>query len=141
MTSPDSGAVNFEIPGECDKVCMTAQELVKIYRELELTQSQIDSLQLALDEAVTNAIEHGHKGDRSKTVRIDCSWDADAVHLSVTDHGSGFDCAALPDPTFNKNILKESGRGLYIISAIMNDVHFNEKGNTIYMTLNRKGDC
>jgi len=133
----ETGARQFLITGTARDVGQAAESLIEVYRGLLLGNEQISALRLALDEALSNAIRHGHHGDVTKEIRVDCFWDPAKVRLVVTDQGEGFNCRLVPDPTSCRNLLKECGRGLYIISAIMSDVSFNEKGNRISMTLNR----
>jgi len=136
MIAP-SGTTHFAIPGTGDHIRQVADALLDIYRQLGLADRQVSALKLALDEAVSNAVNHGHGGDCTRQVGIDCEWNAGAVTLTVTDQGQGFNWRRVPNPTCNANILKDCGRGLYIISAIMSGVSFNEKGNQISMTLKR----
>ncbi len=140
MITP-SGAKHFLIPGTPEKTREMAGTLLELYRGLELSDKQTSALKLALDEAVTNAVTHGHGGDRSKEITVRCEWTPDSVALTVSDQGKGFNCKKLPNPTKRSNLMKECGRGLYIISAIMSSVSFNEKGNEIRMTLDRKAEC
>ena len=134
-----SGSKQFLISGSCEHVKQLAVSLLAVYQSLGLNDRQASALKLALDEAVTNAIVHGHRGDRSKLIRVDFVWSPSEITVTVADQGPGFNCSELPNPTRSCNLLKEGGRGLYIISAIMNHVAFNDKGNEIRMTLNRQG--
>jgi serine/threonine-protein kinase RsbW len=89
---------------------------------------------IALDEAIVNAIKHGNKNDPSKTVRIVAELTARGARFTVRDEGSGFSRDGLPDPTDPLRLLVPSGRGLLLISHIMDDVHHNECGNEICMS-------
>lgn len=95
-------------------------------------------LRTVLAEALANAIECGNRGDPAKTVevRIDLCR-ADRIHLTVTDEGRGFDPTRTPDPLHPEMVSAPCGRGLFIIRSLALDVGFNEKGNTIWMTLPR----
>jgi len=137
MIAP-TGTTHFAIPGTDDQIRQTADSLLDIYRQLGLTDRQVSSLKLALDEAVSNAVHHGHGGDHARTVGIDCEWNPEAVTITVTDQGQGFNWHRMLNPTCKTNLLKDCGRGLYIISAIMSGVSFNETGNQIRMTLSRE---
>lgn len=137
----DSGSRQFLITGACEAISETAQALVRLYEELGLANEKVRALKLAFDEAVSNALQHGHCGDRSRKITIDCQWDDRNITLGVADQGPGFCCHDVPNPTLRNNLFRESGRGLYIIKSIMSDVCFNDKGNEIRMTLRRKEDC
>jgi len=133
-----AGTTHFAIPGTGEQIQHVADSLQEIYQELGLTGKQVSSLKLALGEAISNAVCHGHGGDRSRQVAIDCEWNPAAVTLTVTDQGQGFNWRRVPNPTCGANLLKDCGRGLYIISAIMSGLTFNEAGNQIRMTLKRE---
>jgi len=137
--TPDSGKKRFVTCGTCDAVTQTSDALVELYESLGLSHEHITNLRLAFDEAVSNAVMHGHCGECERKIRIDCEWDDAAVTLVVADQGPGFDVKDVPDPTLRSNLLKESGRGLCIIRSIMSEVSFNDKGNEIRMTLKRNG--
>ena len=129
--------MHFATPGTDDQIRQMAAGLDDLYRNLDLPERQVVALRLAFDEAVTNAVKHGNSGDRAKPITVDCEWNPAAIVMTITDQGNGFKCKRLPDPTRRCNLLKDCGRGLYIISAIMSDVQFNDAGNQIRMTLKR----
>ena len=91
-------------------------------------------VELALQEALANAIRHGCKGDPSKQlqccVTIDESGD---VLIVVRDPGAGFDHAAVPDPREPENLLKSSGRGIFLINELMDEVAFADGGRELQM--------
>lgn len=90
-------------------------------------------IQLALNEAVTNAIIHGNNENASKSVYISSSFNEKILEISVQDEGPGFDHAALPDPLEDENLLKESGRGVFLIKQYSDDVSFSNGGRTLTM--------
>jgi serine/threonine-protein kinase RsbW len=89
---------------------------------------------IALDEAIVNAIKHGNKNDPSKTVRIIAELSPRGARFTVKDEGLGFSRDGLPDPTDPLRLLVPSGRGLLLISHIMDEVRHNECGNEICMS-------
>lgn len=97
------------------------------------------AIRLALDEALSNAVNHGNKGDSSKKVHVEYSVSDDEVVVSVTDDGPGFNPAAVPDPTLDENLERPHGRGVMLMRAYMTDVSFNPKGNCV--TLVKKRNC
>lgn len=94
-------------------------------------------LRVALTEALSNAILRGNGEDPAKRVRICAELGAEFIRLSVCDEGNGFDPATLPPPTSPPAVESERGRGLFIIRQLADAVEFNERGNTIWMTLPR----
>ncbi len=79
----------------------------------------------ALWEAIANAIRHGSDGDPNRRVEIEAAVSPAQVRITVTDHGSGFDATAVSDPTAAENLLKPSGRGIFIMRQMMDRVEFS----------------
>ncbi len=85
-------------------------------------------VQLAIEEAISNAIEHGNKNDISKSVYIKCSFNAEQLELIVKDEGEGYN-----EDVSVSNEPDEFGRGIFLIKSFMDEVEFNERGNIIRM--------
>ena len=95
------------------------------------------NLRVALGEALTNAIIYGTRKDPSKRVGVRVRFGRTAIEMEVNDDGEGFDPSTLSDPTAPEHISAEGGRGIFLIRSLVDEVYFNEKGNTICMTLRR----
>lgn len=96
--------------------------------------SAIFAIRLAIEEAITNAFEHGHEGlSADLTIRVEHRVTPDAIEIAIEDQGPGFAPQQLPDPTLLENLSKPSGRGVMLIKAYMSDVVFNAKGNRVKM--------
>ncbi len=93
------------------------------------------NLRTALAEALTNAIVYGNRGDVAKVVRVQVELEPDAIRIRVSDDGEGFDPAVPPDPTRPENVAREDGRGLFVMRHLVDRVDFNDKGNSICLTL------
>lgn len=93
------------------------------------------NLRTALAEALANAIAYGNRHDPARLVRVRVEVTRDAVHLHVTDEGDGFDPADVPDPTRPERLEREDGRGLFVLRGLVDHVAFNEKGNSVCLTL------
>jgi serine/threonine-protein kinase RsbW len=113
----------------------------KIAKKLDFSEDQQDNLAIAVTEAVGNAIVHGNKKDPHKKVYIAFQLGEDRVEVSVRDEGEGFDPDTLTDPLDPNNLMKESGRGIFILKSLMDDVSFSftPKGTTIRFTMKKKG--
>lgn len=94
-------------------------------------------LRLALEEALSNAIQHGNHNNPGKAVTVHLSVDCGRVQIDITDEGEGFDPSAVPDPTRSENLLLPAGRGITLMRAFMTDVKFTAKGNRVCMTFVR----
>jgi len=91
---------------------------------------EADGISMAAVEAATNAVVHGNKCQRSKKMRAVFEKGSRKVAISIMDEGEGFDPKAVPDPTVEENLLKESGRGIFIMNQIMDDVEFEISTHT-----------
>ena len=91
-------------------------------------------IQIALGEALANAVIHGNREDLHKCVYVTCRLSMDSeVLLIVRDEGEGFDSRAIPDPTDRHNRLLPNGRGIYLMHALMDEVWFEENGKVVHM--------
>ncbi len=89
----------------------------------------------ALAEALANAIAYGNRHDPARVVRVLVQVGHDVVRLHVTDEGEGFDPDTVPDPTLPERLALEDGRGLFVLRSLVDHVAFNEKGNSVCLTL------
>ena len=111
-----------------------AEQLAK---ELDVPEETRDTLafhlNLALTEAVANAIQYSSAANSPDSVRISFSVEDANLSVRVFDHGEGFDLAALPTPEFDE--LRERGRGIFFIRSVMDSVqyHKTELGNVLEM--------
>jgi len=83
------------------------------------------AVRLALEEAVVNALVHGHGGDPGKVVRLAWRVYAEGVVATVEDEGPGFDPEGVPDPLHPDNRERPSGRGLLLIRTFMTTVSYS----------------
>jgi serine/threonine-protein kinase RsbW len=98
--------------------------------------SEID-IEMALHEALANAVVHGNGENSYKRVYVACRCYMDGeVSITVRDEGQGFDCTAIPDPTFRANLLFTHGRGIYLMKTLMDEVSFEEGGSVVRMRKN-----
>jgi serine/threonine-protein kinase RsbW len=95
-------------------------------------------LQVALAEALANAVVCGNQQDPAKSVQVEAELCTDHIMVQVTDEGGGFDPEQVPEPVHPAHIAEPCGRGLFLIRKLVDDVHFNEQGNSICMTLRRR---
>ncbi len=95
------------------------------------------NLRVALTEALANAIIYGNGLDPSKSVDVRVTAESACFRVHVCDEGRGFDPDAVPDPTLPDRIERSDGRGLFLIRQLVDDVFFNDRGNSICMILRR----
>ena len=98
--------------------------LKKIDRAAHLDEIQEHKLMIALTEAVNNAILHGNKSNEEKMVHVVCEVQEDGLLFTVTDQGKGFKPDAVANPLKEENLLKESGRGIFLMRMLLDRVEF-----------------
>jgi serine/threonine-protein kinase RsbW len=91
------------------------------------------AINLALEEALTNAIRHGNSLDPGKKIHVESKVSARRVEITIEDEGPGFDRGSIPDPTAAENLEKCSGRGILLIEAYMNRVTWDRGGRRLRM--------
>ena len=91
----------------------------------------IRKMKITLTELLVNALHHGNKKDPLKKVILGHIVDKNKSVISILDEGDGFNPSVVPDPTLPENLIKDSGRGLYIVRCYVDDLYFNEKGNRV----------
>lgn len=109
------------------------EEVLQVMTAKEWSQRDIFAVNLALVEAITNAIDHGNKCDPQKNVFVSCRISNDLVKMSVRDEGDGFQKESLPDPRNEERLDCPTGRGVLLIYGFMTKVWFNAPGNELFM--------
>lgn len=139
--SPTPGAlpeVALELPSELRAIEAAVDYVM---RRCEGCEEDLRRLRLnfrvGLTEALANAMLYGNDRDPSKRVRVEVFVRHFAVVARVTDEGNGFDPACVPDPTAPGNLCQEGGRGLFLMRRLLDEVHFNDRGNSVTLVLLR----
>ncbi len=115
---------------DCDRFCQFMQsKLVKHH----FGSSDIFAIRLALKEALQNAVEHGNQLAPDTYIRIDYHLDKGKVAFTVTDQGTGFSPDTIPDKRTERTLCTPSRRGILLMKAYMDNIEYNEKGNTVQM--------
>lgn len=105
----------------------------EICAERKVSQDVFGNIIVSLAEGATNAIVHGNKSDENKAVEISC-WEEDngqVLSFQIKDKGEGFDFALVPDPLAPQNIEKPSGRGVFLMNALADNVIYSNNGKTV----------
>jgi serine/threonine-protein kinase RsbW len=126
----------IEIPSTLDYLPKVDEFIEKKLKKLKIKKDQITDIAISVSEAVTNAVVHGNKNNVSKKVRISLKADASAVEISVEDEGGGFDPTGVESCVENQNLLKQAGRGILILSTLMDKVEFScepDRGTKVKM--------
>jgi serine/threonine-protein kinase RsbW len=110
------------------------QEVMGVVRQMKELDGKEDAIELAVQEALANAVIHGAKEDPSKTVECLVSSDDErGVLIVVRDPGTGFRPDAIPTCTMGENVYSNHGRGIFLINQLMDKVEFRKNGTEIRM--------
>ncbi len=120
-----------------EDVVSVLEHVVLCMQQKKYLHRDVFGVQLALEEAINNALRHGNGSDPAKSVRVAYHVDTDQVWLEVEDEGDGFEPATVRDPTLAENIDQPGGRGLLFIRTFMNLVEYNSDGNQVRMLKRR----
>jgi serine/threonine-protein kinase RsbW len=126
----------LQVTLSADKAAVDAvvQRIMASIREKECADGKEQEIELALSEALANAVVHGAKSDTSKIVECDVACDENrSLLIVVRDPGDGFDPAEIPSPVVGQNIYSGHGRGVYLITRLMDEVKFLKNGTEIHM--------
>lgn len=127
MIPTSSDPSRLVIPSDPHRIAEADEFLETVLRRHGLAEALVTDLAIATTELVNNAIVHGNKGNREKTVTLEVRFTKDDVTIRVSDQGDGFDPARIPDPLAEENLLREVGRGVFIVRSLMDDVRY-ERG-------------
>jgi serine/threonine-protein kinase RsbW len=126
--------LKLTLPADTGAVDAAVQRVMGVVREAECGEGKEHAIELALSEALANAVVHGAKSDPSKTIECDVACDENrSMLIVVRDPGNGFDPAAIPSPVHGENIYSNCGRGIFLINQLMDDVKFLNNGTEIRM--------
>lgn len=122
------------IPADPSAIPTLTDGITHVLQEKQWPEPDIMAVELALQEAVANAIRHGCRDDRTKQLQCSVVCDAEGeILITVRDPGTGFDPGQVPDPLDPANVLKPSGRGIFLINGLMDDVRFADGGRELRM--------
>ena len=93
------------------------------------------NLRVGLAEALANAMLYGNGKDPSKRVKMEVAFGTADITARITDQGSGFDPGDVPDPTIPANLSRAEGRGIFLMRKLLDEVHFNDQGNSVTLVL------
>ena len=110
------------------------EQLMRSILKFRTADGSESDIEMALHEALANAVIHGNRENSYKRVYVTCRCYMDGeVSITVRDEGRGFDSSAVRDPTCIENLQLTHGRGIYLMKALMDEVCFEEGGAAVMM--------
>ena len=135
-TSDDVSFVELRqsFPSQIHAISPSVDQLMSFITKHRIKDGSETDIEMALIEALENAVVHGNCEDPHKRVYVTCRCTAEGeVSITVQDEGQGFDTGTLPDPTAPENRLRTSGRGIYLMKTLMDEVCFEKGGAVVHM--------
>ncbi|BDD02519.1 ATP-binding protein [Aureibacter tunicatorum] len=127
-------SINIEIPSLSENIRIIESFIDNVKDKFNLNDDIYGNIMIAVTESVNNAINHGNKKDKSKNVSITMNYSEDEIKFIVSDEGEGFDYNHLPDPTAPENIDKPSGRGIFLMKHLCDEIEFKSEGSVAELT-------
>lgn len=126
--------LDMTLPAKREAVDPAVQKIMAEVRKTNRLAGKEDDVELALSEALANAVVHGCQCDPDKTVEccVVCD-DKRGLVIVVRDPGTGFDPSTLPAPTAAENLYSDHGRGVYLMNQLMDEVQYHKNGTEIHM--------
>jgi serine/threonine-protein kinase RsbW len=121
-------ALKIEIPSLTENIRIVESFIDNVKDKFQINDDIYGNVMVAITEAVNNAIKHGNKCDKSKNVTLSVECEENLMRFSIQDQGEGFDYDKLPDPTAPQNIDKLSGRGIFLMKHLADEVKFLDNG-------------
>ena len=129
--------LDMSLAGDVHAIDPAVKAIMEIVEQMTCGRGHEFEIETAVRESLANAIVHGCKQDRERTVKISVGCDEGrGMIIVVRDPGPGFDPESLPNPVEGEQLYSESGRGIFLINRLMDEVRFRKGGAEIWM---RKG--
>jgi len=129
---------SLSIPSDFEAVSQVEILVDNGCNKLGVNEDYYGNVLIAVTEAVNNAIDHGNKRDNSLDVLVAVGDNPNEFCFTVKDQGRGFDYENLPDPTAPENILKENGRGIFLMRNLADVVEFEDAGRSVNIYFNKE---
>lgn len=128
----------IDLPSQLDKVDPAVKQIMIDIEAGGYPEAERFGIQLAIHEALINAVKHGNRLNPQKLVNIRYQVSPEQITVDIEDQGTGFAPDDVPDPTELAHIDKPFGRGLLLMRAYMQTVEFNATGNAVHMVYQRQ---
>ena len=126
--------LDITVPGDVKAVAPAVEQIMDVVREMGCAAGKEFEIELALTEALANAVEHGCAGDPRKKAQVCVGCDPDrGLLIVVRDPGPGFDPSQVPSPVEGQQLFATGGRGIFLINRLMDDVRYERGGTEIHL--------
>lgn len=126
----------ISIQSKLENICHIEKLVDEVSEQCNLSSDIYGKILIATIEAVNNSITHGNKFDINKTVDVEVQIDESSIHIYVKDKGDGFNFNDIPDPTRPENLENVSGRGVFLMRNLADNIAFAENGTKVELIFN-----
>jgi serine/threonine-protein kinase RsbW len=126
LTESQASRISYTLPSSLESVDRVEQIAEELAKKAGIDEDEIYRVTMAVREAAVNAVLHGNSYDPEKSVTATFENTGNALVIRITDQGKGLDPDTLPDPLAPENLLRGSGRGIFLIRSFMDEVHFRQ---------------
>jgi serine/threonine-protein kinase RsbW len=124
-------SISIQIPSIQHNVRIIESFIDNAKERFHLDDDLYGNIMIAVTEAVNNAIKHGNSMNEKKNVYLSLHLEKSIIRFVIKDEGKGFDYQNLPDPTLPENLHKPSGRGIFLMKHLADEVSFKEGGRIV----------
>jgi len=137
FAGPGAGSllqIDAWVPSEISAISPLVERLMRLIEGSHCITGEEPAVELALREALNNAVVHGNRLDAHKLVHVRCRCKVgEGISVIVSDQGQGFDPRTIPDPLTVENLEADHGRGIHIMKLVMDEVSFEQRGAEVHM--------
>ncbi|MBI1803405.1 MAG: ATP-binding protein [Ignavibacteriae bacterium] len=126
MAHPEPVSFSLVLSSKPNEIVKVEGFLAKINTTLQLDETKFNKLLIATTEAVNNGILHGNKRDPQKNVTLTCQANHTSLIVTVQDEGPGVDPDNIADPLAEENLMRENGRGVFLMRSLMDSISFEK---------------
>jgi len=126
VSAPKTGRLSFSLTSTMESVDSVEATAEKMAEEAGLNDDERFRVTMAVREAAVNAVLHGNEYDPAKQIAVSFENTGSALVFTIADQGRGLDAEKLPDPLAPENLLRGTGRGIFLIRSFMDEVHFRQ---------------
>ncbi len=124
LTGQEASRITYTLDSSLDSVDRVEQTAEQLAQKAGMDEDEVYRISMAVREAAVNAVLHGNSYDPEKHITASFENTGEALVIRIADQGKGLDPATLPDPLAPENLLRGSGRGIFLIRSFMDEVHF-----------------
>jgi len=126
LTGPQASRITYTLESSLDSVNKVEETAEQMAKKAGIDEDEVFRVAMAVREAAVNAVLHGNSYDPDKRITASFENTGASLVIRISDQGKGLDPETLPDPLAPENLLRGSGRGIFLIRSFMDEVHFKQ---------------